>query len=502
MKRQYLTIKTMAIFSLVIALLGVLLSAIRIFSAYSYAEPLQLQTSGAEFESLFAIWKYTKGLAIYNDRLLPPYNAAMYNWLFYQSYGTFTSSLLHAFGLADPWLPTVARFLTLLGIVATTIGGYYAFIRASTASSQSAKVLALAFALLIGTGPLVGFWVFTVRPDIWATTFEIFGAVCFICNYPKRKWLALLGIALCAYAAWAFKQGSVSFLVSIGCFLLVRKAWKDLSILVAGMATAFALTFVVGQPQYFKNVMFSGYPLDFAFDRGVHNLTFFAVKELPGIALLFSALMCAGLKRQTWSQIWQNDVVLFSLIAVLVSGAYAIPLSFQVGGAENYFFTFGFFVTLCGFALLPSIVKPEWPKRVLLLTAGGWLGLGCAVILVLSGHIGLTNLRKDHVNNMAVKHCIDPLPRPLFVEHPYVSLPWMSSEETYFILSYVYEKERKLGHPFFKDGIGGAIKRGELKTLVLIGDAPPKLYDGASLDRYEVVQSSCHGYTVMTLKSN
>lgn len=40
-------------------------------------------------ESLFAIWKYVHGLAVYNDRYQPPYNAAMYNWLFYESYGFF-----------------------------------------------------------------------------------------------------------------------------------------------------------------------------------------------------------------------------------------------------------------------------------------------------------------------------------------------------------------------------------------------------------------------------
>ena len=49
-------------------LLCLILMAMRVSSVVSFSEPIHLQTSGAEYESLYAIWREVQGLAVYTDR--------------------------------------------------------------------------------------------------------------------------------------------------------------------------------------------------------------------------------------------------------------------------------------------------------------------------------------------------------------------------------------------------------------------------------------------------
>lgn len=475
----------------------VCLAVVRLYFAISFTTPLQIQTSGAEFESLFVVWKYVQGLTVYNDRYQPPYNAAMYNWLFYESYGFFTKIAMSVLDLRDAWLPTAARFLTLFAVATVATGAYLAFVKASAAIG-AARLVAAAFALLLAAGPLIGFWMFTVRPDVWALAFEIAAAAWFIHKYPDRRWSAVFGAALFAYLAWSFKQSSVSFLLSVGFFLLLRMAWRDLAAMIAIMLAAFGLTFALGEPQYVRNILFSGYPLEFSLERGLYNITISGIKMTPLVMLMLAAMIYRFRTAGAWGEVWRDDIKLFSLVAALVSGSFAVAISFQVGGAENYFFAFSFYLALAGFALMP--VFERWTKIDVLLGSAGWLLLASAVAAVLIGRVGLMDLRPHHNDTMALKNCVDPLQRPLYVEHPYVSLPWMSDDRTYFVLSYVYEKERRAGHDFVKGGIGGYIARGDLKSLVLIGNSAPQTYDGAPLDKYEHQPSTCPGYVVMVRK--
>jgi len=489
--------QALAVSVLLATVLLVSLALVRLFSAVSFAEPMHMQTSGAEFESLFVIWKYTQGMTIYSDRYQPPYNAVVYNWLFYESYGLFTKTVMTALSLRDAWLPTVARFWTLFAVATSAICAYLAFAKIS-AAHHTARVLVAGFALLVAAGPLMGFWAFTVRPDVWAVAFEIAAAAWFIIKFPNRRWTAIFGAALFAYLAWSFKQSSVTFLLSVGVFLLIRMAWRELVAMIVIMAVAFGLTFVIGEPQYINNILFSGYPLEFTVERGIANVTSFVIKMVPGVMLMLAALFYRSRTPGTWAEVWHDDIKLFCLVAALVSGSFALATSFQVGSAENYYFAFSFYLTLCGLALMPAV--DDWRKPEIVLCGGGWLLLAGALAMVLSGRIGITDLRPNHVNNAAIKNCVDPLQRPLYVKHPYVSLPWMSDYTTYFVLSYVYEKERRAKRPFVNGGIGGYIERGDLKTLVLPGDRAPAEYDGATLSGYKQIPSACPGYVVMIKK--
>jgi len=480
-----------------VAALCAALLAVRVATSISLAEPLHVQTSGAEYESLYGVWRRTQGQPVHIDRYQPPYVAVMYNWLFYQAYGTFTKAALAAFALAEAWLPTIARLLTLIGVAAGTAVAYAGFARAAGSDTPGGHILALAFAVAAIAGPLIGFWAVTVRPDVWAMTFEIAGALLFLYLLPKRRSAALAAVAAAAYLAWAMKQSNVSLLVAVGLFLMVRRAWRELAAMVVAMALAFAMTFAAGSPQYVKNVLFVGYPLDYSFDRGLRNIANFAIKSAPGLALLLGAVIARGRSRRVWAEIVADDAALFAGLGAAVSGGLALLTCFQVGGAENYFFTFAFFAVLAGFALMPRAAHGGWTGPAAIVVSAGWLVLGAAVTAVLAGAVGVTDLREQHRQNLATKRCVDPLPRPIFVNNPFMALPWLTPAGEHFILSYVYDKERRLGRAFGGGGLGGYVGRGHFRTIVLGGDRVPERLDGASLAGYRTADVRCPGLTIL-----
>ena len=109
--------RTVSYLALGAAGLGVLLIAVRGYYAISFSEPLQLVTSGAEYESLFVIWKYINGLTVYADHTRIPFAGSFYNWVYYFFYGEVTGAGLNHLSLGDAWLPTVTRLITAAGAV-------------------------------------------------------------------------------------------------------------------------------------------------------------------------------------------------------------------------------------------------------------------------------------------------------------------------------------------------------------------------------------------------
>ena len=74
--------------------LAVVLMALRAGSAISFAEPLQLATSGYEQESLLAVWERLHGHAVYVSRWDEPFRWAIYNWLYYETYAVVAGGLI------------------------------------------------------------------------------------------------------------------------------------------------------------------------------------------------------------------------------------------------------------------------------------------------------------------------------------------------------------------------------------------------------------------------
>jgi len=188
-----------------------------------------------------------------------------------------------------------------------------------------------------------------------------------------------------------------------------------------------------------------------------------------------------------------------------VSLALAFPASMQTGASDNYFFQaalFSAYLTVAGFAVLAE----EKSALLRLGTGAGLAALTLAAGLVLGGVIGTKDMRPLHRAHMAIKSCLDELPRPLFVGDVYLSLPWMTPGTEPFVLSFFYNRERALGRPFEGDGIGGRIAAGRFAALAIwedkisVGSDGVPRFDGASLEGYQRRPGSCVGLVVWLRK--
>jgi hypothetical protein len=468
-----------------------ILLAIRSYFAISFTEPMQVHTTGDEFSQFYAVWRQIQGLPVYTDRFSPPYYYAIYNWLFYYSYGFVTGIVLDLFSLKDAWVPTVARFISLAGMVVGIFACYVSYLRACGSQTGRYKALSLAFAIFILAGPLVGYWNITVRSDLWARTLEIVGIALFIIYYPKDRWMAILWMILFGYLAWAFKQGSVFSVGAVGLFLLARRDWAPLFVFSSILALAWGLTIYFGEPQYVYNFLLKDFPIIFSYDRMVRNLVNFSVKSGPVLFYLAALVFVIFSTRERLKLFWQNDNFVLGCGGIFCATVIAVPGSAQLGGAENYFFSLSFFLGLMVCASLPILAKLGEAVWTRTLAAGniGWATLLVAIGLVLSGSTGVINVRNQHTNYMAGKRCIDSLPRPLYVNNPYLSLPWMAPNTEPYVVSYNYLDDRNAGQAFKFGGIGGLISTGHFKVLAIQrgGKIPPKKIDGGHLKNYTLV---------------
>jgi hypothetical protein len=481
------------------AILCISLLVVRIASSISLNEPLQLHVTGDEFSNNFVIWRATQGLPVYADPMSPPYYHPAYNWLFYYFYGYFSKLALGLFSLSDAWIPTIGRYISLLAMMFCIVASYFAFAKTSQAQDNFLKLICLSFAVYVAAGPLIGFWNITARADQWAMTLEIVGCAFFLFFNSERRWTALFLLMIFCYFAWAFKQGNVFAIGGVGLFLLVRQDWKRLAVLVIFIPGTWALTFLTASPLYMENILFVDFPLVFSLQRMVRNLANFISKSGPSLILFFVIWLLVFTKHISLKSLWRHDGFVFAVGGIICSAFLSIPASAQTGGAENYFFMLSYFISLMVLASVPEIkaLDKKILKRVFVVGSFGWSTLIVAITMVLFGVVGVINVRDQHDNYSAGKRCIDSLARPLFVNNPYLLLPWMAPGNESYTISYTYYLERQLGRPFKHGGFGGLISSGKFASLALQASdaAVPQNFDGASLSGYKLLPSNTDATT-------
>lgn len=476
------------------------LFAMRLMSNLSVFEPLQLQTSGFEQESLYAIWKYINGRDVYTFTTDIPYTFSNFNWLYYVFYGALTGIILDLMGLADAWLPTVTRSITILG---AAIGAFIAYRTMRALSDDELEprldIFALGLSILLFFGPLAGFWTITTRPDIWTTAIEAMLILGFLRLYPASVMKATLWVLVLGYIAWAFKTIDITAAIGVGAFLLWGRHWLAAAVLAFGTLGSWVVTYGLGTDAYQFSMLGAHQEIAFAVEQGLRNLMNFGPKMLPvvlpGIVMVWFIIR-RRLVRQEIAADWQFQ---FLLLAALCSLGVSVLGSFKVGGAENYFFTPSLILALIVYKVWQlirgtSLVSENSLKALTVSIVLGWAFTGAATVSVMAGVNGVISQRGMHEPVSAMQPCLAALPRPIFVNDMNLSLPWITPTDQHFLLSFYYFTDRAGGQNFEAGGVGGLIKAGHFNSLVFL--TPVEEFDGAPLNKYDLQQMTCGGWSV------
>lgn len=486
---------------------AVVLLGLRFASVISFTEAIQLTTSGAEEESIFIVWNFMHGGAIYLNRLEIPYAATAYNWLFYVSYALVAKAAQAAFALGDEWLPTVTRLTTFAGAVWLGIAAFLTARVVAPPRNPAENLLAAAIAGYVAFGPLNGYWDITTRPDVWALAFEATGTFVFLRSMNKRRFGDLLAVGAVAFLAWSFKQTAVGFLCAVGGFLLLRGRWRDLAALVLGMAAAFGGAFLIGGERYAKAILVVGWNPDTDLSHALWIAGNVAAKTAPGLAAALGGavwIVAGGRMRAAW----RDDRILFGILAVLSGLVFNVSLATHPGAAENYYFWPHWGVVIFAAATLRMARDGDarGSAGVVLAWTAGWLALTVAVLAVILGYHGTRGLRQDHRYYMDAKACLDQLPRPLYVNRPYLSLPWMTPGSLPLVISWYYYFDRRNGQPFQDGGVRGLVEARKLAAVVVTRVMRTESIDGLdaeSLPGYSRVEPpKCDGFRVFVRKNN
>ncbi len=454
----------------------------RIITTISFNEPLHVVTSGCEEESLFAMWKWINGQAIYSNPHQIPFAASYFNWFFYAFYGTIISFLMKAFHLSDVWLPTVGRLITLAIV---SIGCWMNF----RLLKFLPRTLAACLSLFVWFGPLIGYWAITVRPDLLGLFFD-FLAIFFLLKYlPTRPLLAILIAALGCYLSWSCKQVNIVTPIAIVLSLIWDKQWRLAFIFSISLWTAYALTFWLATPDMLNALFFARTAIPISMDVFVSNLLSFIKKSLPFLAL-FGLLT---LHRQ-WIKDPMSKLGWCGLIAWACT---LLPFSSKVGSADNYHFIALFFLLL---VIAPSLAiwlkkRDQRAERALALSG---------LVLILSIGVAFTNgtfrvLQQQHETALILKDKLKNYPAPVFVSNLYGALPWMHTSAPSFLLNYNYNFDRQAGERFEENGIGGLIEKGYFNALILPLETE-KSFDQGLLNHYRQLANPGVPYAVFIKK--
>ncbi|CAA7622522.1 membrane hypothetical protein [Magnetospirillum sp. LM-5] len=466
---------------------ALLLMAVRVTDALSLRQPMQAITSGAEFEALFAIWKFINGEAVYQDPYRIPFAASYYNWLFYAFYGAFAGLGQKLLGLNDWWLPTLTKVATL-SLCAAGSALLARLLRLVAGDSGFWRDLAWPLSLCFFFGPLIGYWAIAVTCELGAVVSAVAALLVFLRWYPTRPTAATVAAALLAAAAWSFKQSNIFVGATLFLFLLVRRQWRLAALSLAIPVAVVGFSGWIGGQAYRDMAFLKKQTMFFAWWQLGRNLGNLLVKTTPYLAMV--ALIPVALSRLPGGlrAAWRDDRLLLALIGLGVSAVLSIPASAKTAAAENYYFVMVVFMIFAGIATLARVEPMPWTRR---LVGAGFALYAVACLLVVAGVTGVTSVADSHRRNVEQAACIKDVARPLYINDVHLSLPWFALEGPYFVLATIYWEDRQLGMTFERDGVGGLIRDGAFATIAIGVGAEP-VWDGQHFDRYQKT-SSCGG---------
>jgi hypothetical protein len=331
------------------------------------------QVRGADLQPVFTLQKALRGLPIYTDPAVAPFDIVQYSPVYY----------LVVVGLAealriDPangaGLASLARGVSFLCALALVAGFYRTSRRALELSRDAALVIAgLGFIL---TTP----WFFLARPDAMATLFAMasLAAVAGARPASNRQIVASAGLAVLAIFT---KQNEIQMAPVLFVFLVLTQGWRQAAVgagagLVFG-ALALGLC-LLHWPHFLSNVI-GGVENGVSFD-------YFIYKTLPNFLYPKAVLVgLAGFAVLSWARDRDDPRRMIFVVALPIFLLFALATGLKIGSAENYFNEF----TLLALAAVAFLLSPLGRDRpgsgaetVTDLGAAGLAALAGLVLLV------------------------------------------------------------------------------------------------------------------------
>ena len=454
------------------------------------SSPSTAVTSGCEEESFYAIWRGNQGTSPYIESTRPPYATAYFNWLFYKAYSAVSS------GHPDAAIPFWGRITTLAGALTALACCSWVF-------TLGGSPLRLAWSFLTGlalfSSGLFGWWLFTVRPDVWALTFEIGAVTWFLAFHPRRDWIATGGAIVLTYAAWSFKQANVAVAGTLILYLARQREWRLLMAFAGGFSLLLAITLLAGGPIYRANLASAASGFEVAL--GWTNLLHATVRALPlSLLPVYAVALWLGDERKPWTPAAPAGVQ-FALIGLVVSGTLAFVASFKAGASHNYYFTAAFFAALLGVQSRLALQNRRY-QRAGDLAVGAGLAVACLLAgLQFSGRLGTLTLTSANTELARRLEVWQALPAPRFSEDRRLALPWLNPGMPPFIPAFNYPADRARHRAFEYDGVGGLIRDGYFAAL-LLPETTTGEYDGARLSDHYERKALAAGMAVFQRKSD
>ena len=431
--------------------------AARVYYAISFVTPYMMVTTGCEEESLFSIWKFTRHEAVYADLHRIPFAASDFNWGYYYFYGSIARACLQWLHLGAIWIPTIGRLITLAFTLATGGVFWLALRKFTHAGFFAGRAAALAWCVIAAVSPLVGFWSITTRPDMGALAFETAGLYLTICYFRRQDGRLPVAAALLFYAAWAFKQSSVTMLAGSALALLLLKRGRAFLFLSGIWSALVAITLVAGGDIYRQCIFFPQAHCLLLARTGLRNAWLAGLRN-PFLVPAAAAVLFMGWRR--WRSRSAVPMETGLTLVVLFSCGFALITACKTGAVTNYYIPAAW-AAMLAFALFSERLDARGEMAVIaicswLLIAGVW-----------RGHLFYgPDYRYSNSIHQAVAEKLIHLPGPVLVSERYSNLPWVQPFPPHFVLGPTYGSDRDAGMVYEHGGWEGLLAEGYFGTVV------------------------------------